>query len=653
MNSGRFLTLVLIMCSVSCGASQAKPVSTPVARVDSIAIRQDSRSVHVLILTTGHSKYRSFVLSDPRRLVLDLYNTVLHASTPQRDSAAGDPLVSLSAGQSTTDGVENTRFVLEIANGAVPTVIPSKSGIVIRVELEPQPANVAEETGTPRRSIARILYMTSSNVYLDAGRADYLRVGDALEVIRDGKVIAQLQVEYVSSRSSMCVPSKATVELAVGDKVRLMPRSEDTQAAGTAQLSLSTAAPVNIAARERRRRNVGWLRQNGIRGRIGARYLSVRNEGSAQQSFSQPALDLRIEGTNIGASPLDVSVDVRARKTYRVSGDGSESEEGRSKVYRASATWHPQESGFRLSVGRQFSPDLPTISIFDGAAATLRLSHLSLGVLSGTQPDPEDYGYSTDIRETGAFLRVGTENKADRWFITVGGIGSYANGEINREFLSLQGSLSVPRFSTYVSQDLDLNRGWRKEAEGSDHTLTNTYVNSRYSVTNGLNLYVGFDNRRNVRLYRDEESPETEFDDTYRMGYWGGLTQRFGPRYRIGFDAKRSTGGAAGDADALTMTLGARWFSVRSTYYTNDVSTGWMHSGRLAVQMTSSLYVDIGGGKRDVGASGTGGDGSLEWVESTLDCSLGRHWYISLSAERSLQGIEATDQYYVTSHYRF
>jgi hypothetical protein len=309
-------------------------------------------------------------------------------------------------------------------------------------------------------------------------------------------------------------------------------------------------------------------------------------------------------------------------------------------------------------VGRQYSPDLPTLSIFDGAAATLRFSHWSLGVLSGTQPDPLDYGYSTEVRDSGGFLQISSSRApADLWYVTLGAIGSYVDGVINREFVTLQASYAQPRFSAYVSQDVDLNRGWRLVAEGSDHTLTNTYVSTRWRPTQDLNVHAGYDNRRNVRLYRDLESPETEFDDAHRQGFWGGFSQRVARFYRFGFDAKRATGGPSGNADAFTFTMSAQWRlhgNVRSTYFTNQLADGWMHTGLLGAQLWPWMHVEIGGGMRDENSSaGLVQQGTLTWMHFGLDHSLGRHWYMSLSAERSKEGIEASDQYYLSTNYRF
>lgn len=513
-------------------------------------------------------------------------------------------------------------------------------------------AEVPALSASAAQGLATITYLTASSVYIDVGSGDGLAPGDIVEVMRDGIAVASLRAEHLSTRKTSCTALSASVELQVGDQVRFVANLAATPAdeaaagseTGTSAASTSTG------------RTTSWLRSKGIRGRIGARYLAVIDRSGADgQDFSQPALDLRIDGKSINEHPFDLSVDVRTRRTYRAPSDGAATEEGSSRVYRAAASWHPHDSLFDLTVGRQFSPELPTISVFDGATASLRWTYLGLGVLSGTQPDAIDYGYSTQIREHGAFLQfTSSRPPVSRWYLTTGIIGSYDNGKINREYLHAQTSFSLRRLSLYVSQDLDFHRGWKQEAEGTAQSWTDTHASMRVRVTDGSNVHGGYDNRRNIRLYRDFESPETEFDDAYREGYWAGVSQRFRRALRLGFDARRSTGGFSGGADSYTATFNAQWrvhASLRGTYFQNQLASGWLRSGALGVQLGSSLSVEFGGGARDDSSNPNGN--TLSWLNLALDYSLGRHWYLSMSTERSDDGVQANDQYYATTTYRF
>jgi hypothetical protein len=249
------------------------------------------------------------------------------------------------------------------------------------------------------------------------------------------------------------------------------------------------------------------------------------------------------------------------------------------------------------------------------------------------------------------------QGQPNAWNLTTGFVTSYDGGEFDREFFTLQGGANLSRLSFYVSQELDYNRGWRREVEGSDVSWTNGYAHSRFRFTDTLSMHAGFDNRRNVRLYRDHETPETEFDDAYRQGYWAGFSQRLTRVVRFGADARRSTGSASGDAESYTANLNLQWrvhLGLRSTYFDRETLAGWMHSARLGMQIGARLHAELGGGTRDelsqVDPTETR---MLTWSSVSLDYSLGGQWYLTLSGERSKGESETTDQVYATTSYRF
>ena len=62
--------------------------------------------------------------------------------------------------------------------------------------------------------------------------------------------------------------------------------------------------------------------------------------------------------------------------------------------------------GARLSVGRQYSAALSSVSLFDGVTAELNRSRWGLGPFGGLQPDASTMGYSSDIREAGAYVQL-------------------------------------------------------------------------------------------------------------------------------------------------------------------------------------------------------------------------------------------------------
>lgn len=506
---------------------------------------------------------------------------------------------------------------------------------------------------TPAYRSSRISYLTSATVYIDAGRDDGVDMGQVLEVLRGGEVIATLKVTDVSSHRAVCARQDGSIELVVGDTVRFVPRATLPPAEPTWP-SASTSAGRNPEK--------GGRRDVGLHGRVGVRYLAVKGRQPDDSSFSQPALDLRLDGTQVGGAPIDLMVDVRSRTTYRTLTNQPTESDNQTSVYRMAVSWRQEGSPWRLTAGRTLSPSLAVIDIFDGVEGQYTGRRWNAGLFSGTQPVEGDLGYSSDVREHGGYVGVRSEASSERrWALTTGLIGSYTQGEINREFSYLQGSYIDRKLSVWMTQETDLNRGWRKEVEGESVSMSSTFLNLRFRASDMWTMFAGYDNRRNVRLYRDRITPVTEFDDAYRQGTWGGVTCRFAGHFTIGADARFSDGGSAGSADGYTLTLGADrltraqlQFHSRSTRYTNDRVEGWLHALSAGVAAGSRWYIGIDGGVRDeTNLSSSVLESTLTWYGLQVDVTLGRHWFASVTGESSSGGDGAQDQVYASVTYRF
>jgi hypothetical protein len=176
-----------------------------------------------------------------------------------------------------------------------------------------------------------------------------------------------------------------------------------------------------------------------------------------------------------------------------------------------------------------------------------------------------------------------------------------------------------------------------------------------------LNLNGGFDNRRRVRFVRDRETPETQFDDSYRQGIWLGgrgaaldwLDVGLSGRTRLRKDRER--------ADSATMTLGfrTRWwgnmrFSTRSTVYRSELVEGWLQTGRMSLQPHPAWTVGIfGGARHEAGRLNDLMDGTDPWGGADVDYTFARNAWLSLRWESQFTGEEASDQIWAGTGLRF
>ncbi len=506
-----------------------------------------------------------------------------------------------------------------------------------------------------------ITYLTSTTVYVDAGVNDGLHVGDRVEVVRAGTVIATLRVTDVSAHRAACAIETSTAPLSVGDSVRFTPGTTGEGAGTPAASTPVVDAP--SAAEPAARDDDSWARRNGLRGRIGVRYLGVFDQSGFGGDVKEPSADVRIDGTRVGGSAFDVQVDVRARHTVQTVADGREFNDGQARVYRLNSRWRSTDDRYRLTVGRQFSNALTSISTFDGAELAYQTPRWGVGAFAGTQPAAGDYGFSTDIAEYGVYARLHTApgGSAARWELVTAAIGSYDQGNINREYLALLGRVMSSRASLQVQQDVDVNRGWKRDAGENAITLTNTFASTHLRVSRTVDLDAGYDNRRNIRLYRDFVSPETQFDDAYRQGVWGGMGVQFARRYRASLSARNSRGGSSGDANTYTALATAngitpaqvnlRW---RSTHYDNDANDGWLHSAGIGSSIGARLTLEFFGGLRnDHSKLFSAGDSNTTWFGADMDVDLGRSLYLNLSGEHNTGEEDSYNQVYSSVSWRF
>ena len=511
----------------------------------------------------------------------------------------------------------------------------------------------AQDSGSVR--MAHITYLTSASAYLDAGRLEGLREGARVEVWRRGAAIGVLKVAYLASHQASCdivSVSPASTSLAVGDTVRFVPAAmpRDSSPARTSLKPATAAAGSGITSSRAE-----------LRGRVSIEYFLMRQVDVPGQ-LSQPALGLRLDGPPGGAPSLNLSVDVRARRSYAILADGTAVTDNRNRVYAADLSINAPGSPTRITMGRQISGALASVGVFDGVMAELVQPSWSTGVFTGAQPDPLDLGFSSAIVQGGWYTqRHSRPGAAARWALTLGASGSYQDAHANREFAWMQGSYFDRRLSAFVTQEVDYYRPWKLQPGMHPISPTSTFAFLQVRPTDVVTIDGGFDNRRNVLLYRDVVNPETNFDDTYRQGAWGGISFRPVPRWRVGFDARASSGGSTSTANAYTVSLAADRLTrlgvslrTRTTYYVNPQLTGVLQSATLGLDPGTRLHLELNGGirsERDQTADPA--RTTATWVGIDADVTLARAWYMLVSGTRQRGGLDGYDQIFSGLSFRF
>lgn len=525
---------------------------------------------------------------------------------------------------------------------------------VIALQLLAAPLAPAQRTDT---AYARVTYVSASSVYIDAGSRDGLADSAAVDVVRARAVVARLRVRFLATHRAQCDVVQASAAPLVGDSVRFLVTVMERLPGDTIAARARPSTVVRSASRS----------QAGLHGRLGMRYLASwqRDSGSAQ--LSQPSSDIRLDGPLPGTSLL-VALDARGRRTIATAASGVVAPARTSTLLYQASVSAPIPGGMQLRVGRQYSGELSSVSLFDGMLFDVSRPRVTAGAFAGTQPDFATMGFSTRIRQYGAYagVRGSTPDVGRRWSLSVGGVGSYDAGQVDREFGFVSAAWTTPRVSAYVQQELDYNRGWKRTTGAALISPTSTYGLVNVRLMDALSFQGGYDTRRGVPLYRNYITPEITFDDTFRTGVWAGLSSRLGARANLTGDVRHSYGGPAGVADVYTLTasehsdlLVAVDIAGRASYFATPSAVGWMPSLSASVSPLARFRLELLGGARfDTPRAGTAAAAvtpslDVRWVELDADVAVGRAWYVLLSATMTRGGWESSDQLYSALSYRF
>ena len=136
--------------------------------------------------------------------------------------------------------------------------------------------------------------------------------------------------------------------------------------------------------------------------------------------------------------------------------------DGRTRAYQAALFDGAAGAPFRVTVGRQFSPDWPrSRSSTVGSRSWPAVA--GTRAFAGSEPEPTDLlGYSTDVPDYGGYVQL--HNRADE---TAAGRRRRQQSVptrrgTNREFAYLQARDAHRRLSLYGTQEVDYYRAWKQ-----------------------------------------------------------------------------------------------------------------------------------------------------------------------------------------------
>lgn len=511
----------------------------------------------------------------------------------------------------------------------------------------------------------RVRQVMGNAVYLDAGRAAGLFPGQRARVVRDGEVIAELEVEYVSTGSAACRRLDTGTAVVAGDLV--VPDRLEPPPAASGAAAGETGPPAAAGGRRSERRSTAPTRQPwaDLSGSVALRFQGFQDGTDAGRDISQTWGVVRLNMRQIGGAPLSARVRLRAGEETVSRPDRPTERERNDRFYELSVAFAPLHGAYSWQIGRLTAGPEVGFDYLDGMLGEVRLApHLGVGGFVGNRADVEELAYDGSGQAYGAFVHHSTESTDGTFysdsFISL--IGEYREGETNREFVSLYGRHgSGSRWSLYERAEVDLNRDWRQEAGEASYQLSNLLLGGTYRLSRAVRMGLTYDERRRYRTLDDRETPEELFDDALREGLRLSLYLGSGRGVRANLSAglrrregspeqNRTYNGSVyyGNVFGWNLLLGADFAS-----FSGETSEGYRAGVRVHKYFAKGFDLELNVGRSTTTLVRLDEDRLSEWVRLSGTAQLGRHYFLIGEYETTTGDELAGERLFLQLGYRF
>jgi len=374
----------------------------------------------------------------------------------------------------------------------------------------------------------RIKYISSEFVYLDAGSADSLMIGDKLTIMRKQVRIADLEVAFTAQHSASCKILLSQAKIIAGDQAIVTAKAEQVEIKpDTTSMEMPFATEIIEEAQVKKERRSPSAIMSGS---IAVQYYHFDDQSESNMDFSQPSSRLNFRVRQLWGK--EITFKVRAR-TYRnertrVYRSTVPQDEWKNRIYELSISYGNKELPMNFKAGRIVVNEVSGAGFIDGLLIQKKLSNpFSGGVFAGTQPEWRNSKFQTSGRKFGGYLLYDWDKGGWRYEGAVAGVGEYHYATISREYLCFQNEYShQSKWGVFQSAEIDINRNWRRDRAGETIKLSNLYISARYRLSSNILTAVSFDNRRNYWTYDTQTLADSLFDDAMRQGLQTNLSLR-------------------------------------------------------------------------------------------------------------------------------
>ncbi|WP_319482329.1 hypothetical protein [uncultured Draconibacterium sp.] len=438
----------------------------------------------------------------------------------------------------------------------------------------------------------KVSYITGENIYVRFASTDQIENGDTLFIQDENGLAPALLVANKSSISCLC--SKLSEHTFKVDDIvfgRTVKPVRDV-------VQLQQALPekdVNEQVLITQEPTKESSRTQDIYGRLSM--SSYSNFSDEADNIHRFRYTLSAKASNLSGSKISAETYVSFTHKLNQWDVVQENLNNALKVYSLALKYDINESA-TVWAGRKINPRIANVGAIDGLQFEYKFKNMFAGIVGGSRPDYQDYGYNFDLFEYGAY--VGQSKKTSNGFVqsSLAFFEQRNTGNVDRRFIYMQHTNSaIKNLTLFSSLELDL---YKLENEKPTNTvsLTSLYFSARYRFSKRLSVFGSYDNRKNVIYY---ETFRNYADEILQQASRQGVRARINYRPVNGLIVGVSAGTRFRDQDPRpTKTLNgfATWTKVPAVNASLSITANLMQTSYLDGQVYGArLSKDLVSGK--------------------------------------------------------
>lgn len=349
----------------------------------------------------------------------------------------------------------------------------------------------------------KVIFITPQNVYVRFKATEGISAGDTLFMISNGKQLPVMRVDNLSSTSCVCTLLNSN-NLSVSQDVLAIKKSKPVKQKITKEKSPEKVKKQVVIQDTVKKESQPVKTKQKINGNISAySYMNFSNTGA--KNSTQFRYNFNLDARNIGDSKFSIENYISFRHK---SGDWSIVKSdlfNALKIYSLAVRYEPDNTS-KITLGRTINYRISSIGAMDGLQFEKTFNKISFGVLTGTRPDYNDYGFNSKLLQYGGYVAFDTKKENAFSETSVAFMEQMNNMKTDRRFLYFQHSNSLLKnvyfFSTF---EIDLYKV-RLFTPQNTFDLSSFYVSLRYRMTRNFTISGSYDQRKNVLFYETYKS---------------------------------------------------------------------------------------------------------------------------------------------------